>query len=67
MATIMRQAATLDGWDVLILTAGQTHSLHFVAQPGEAELADAINAFEARLLNAATTETEETTNGLFDI
>ena len=49
MATILNERASCDGWDVRILTAGQAHTLHFVAQPTDAERDDVIAEFEKRM------------------
>lgn len=65
-SAIIRSAATGDGWDVRFVTAGQAQVLHFVSQPSEVALADAITAFELRLVDAAMTETEEGAGELFE-
>lgn len=64
MASIIRQAAVGDGYDVLILTGGQSHVLHFLSQPSSDELTDRIGQFESGLRDQAATqhqlESEET-------
>jgi len=56
MATILEQHLVGDGYDVRILTAGQAHVLHFVAQPSAGDLADAIDAFERRLIEQTVSD-----------
>jgi hypothetical protein len=53
MATILDQRPTGDGYDVRILTGGEAYVLHFIAQPDVDTLAEAIRAFEARLIDEA--------------
>ena len=51
MAQILRQNITGDGYDVIVEVAGQSHVLHFLGQPSEAELAERIDQFERRVLD----------------
>jgi len=66
MATIISQGPTIDGYDVRILTAGETHVLHFAAPPSDGAVLDAITAFESRLMDAAISEREEGDYAIFD-
>jgi hypothetical protein len=69
MATILDQRHVIDGYDVRFLTAGQAHVLHFRSQPDETALADALDAFERRMMNEIEQRKglrEEGEHGLFD-
>ena len=69
MATILSQGATIDGYDVRFLTAGQAHTLHFRSQPDETTLTDALDAFERRIMDDIEQRKslrEEGEHGLFD-
>lgn len=59
MATILRQAPTGDGYDVTILTAGRSATLHFLQQPTADVLAETIASYEKNLSSEI-----ETTNKL---
>ena len=70
MATILSASAVCDGYDVRIVTGGETHTLHFLAEPTEATLNEITLGFEQRLLNAIVEQKgldkEESDNGIFD-
>ena len=69
MATILNQRPTIDGYDVRFLTGGEAHVLHFRSQPNETTLADALDAFERRIMDDIEQRKslrEEGEHGLFD-
>jgi hypothetical protein len=50
MTTILDSRQTGDGWDVRFVGSdGQAHVLHWPSQPTEAQVTEAIAAFEAGL------------------
>ena len=51
LATILSANTVGDGYDVRIVTGGETHTLHFLAEPTESELSETMFGFEQRLLN----------------
>lgn len=50
MADIVRQSVVCDGYDVQIITGGQTHVIHFLSQPSPDQLSAAIQEFEEHLV-----------------
>jgi hypothetical protein len=70
MATVISSIAVGDGYDVRIITGGETHTLHFLAEPSQVILDETILGIEQRLLNAIVEskglDKEETDNGIFD-
>jgi hypothetical protein len=67
MATILRQGAIGDGYDVRFETAGEAHTLHFTEQPSESDIAEAILMFEQRMIDAvaAALSLDEETGDVF--
>ena len=49
MATILKEAAVCDGYNVSIRVDGMSHELHFLAQPTAVARDAAIASFESRL------------------
>jgi len=70
MATILQQGTTGDGYDVRVLVTERAHTLHFVTQPSDTELAVVLANLEKRLLDEIVQETineqEEGNVFLFD-
>lgn len=70
MATILSAYPVCDGYDVRVLTGNNTHTVHFLAEPSEAERDEVISTIEQRLLNELVDkhglDNEETDNGIFD-
>ena len=56
MATILKEAAVCDGYNVTIRVAGQSHDLHFLSPPSVADRDAAIASFESRLQTELVTD-----------
>ena len=56
--TILQMSAVCDGWDVRIITAGQAVTLHFAAEPTQAQIEEAGGEFETRMTDQLVTTYE---------